>query len=143
MVDTVSKEKRSQMMAAVHSKGNRSTELRLRDLLISNNIVGWRVNVADVIGRPDFVFDKEKVAVFVDGCFWHGCYKHRSIPSSNTEYWENKIKSNIARDKHVHRKLRCLGWHVLRIWEHELEKSPQNAIRRIVRKLNRDNPDLK
>lgn len=125
-------------MSAVHSKGNLSTELRLRDLLVSNNIDGWRTNASEILGKPDFVFDKEKVIVFVDGCFWHGCNKHCSIPRSNTEYWENKIKSNVARDKHLHRKLRYQGWHVLRIWEHELEQNPQSAIRRIARKLNHD-----
>jgi DNA mismatch endonuclease (patch repair protein) len=136
MVDTFSKNKRSEIMAANRSSGNKSTEGRLTDLLISSGISGWRVHPTDITGKPDFVFDSRKLVVFVDGCFWHGCKKCRHLPKTNTEFWENKLKTNIARDKRVARQLRRQGWHVLRIWKHELKKSPQNAIRRILRKLN-------
>lgn len=135
MVDTFSKSKRSEIMAANRSSGNKSTEGRLTELLFSLGISGWRVHPTDVKGKPDFVFDTEKLIVFVDGCFWHGCKKCRHLPKTNTEFWENKLKTNTARDKRVARQLRRQGWHVIRIWEHELKKSPQNAIRRILCKL--------
>jgi DNA mismatch endonuclease (patch repair protein) len=135
MVDHVSKEKRSEIMAAVHNHGNRTTEKHLRDLLLSSEVSGWRENAKDIFGKPDFVFDNEKVAVFVDGCFWHGCTKHKYLPRTNTEYWANKIVVNVARDQRVHRKLRRQGWHVIRIWEHDLKKRPEFVIKRIVRTL--------
>jgi len=106
-------------MALVRGSGNKDTELRLLNLLRKHDIVGWRRGV-NLFGRPDFVFRCARVAVFVDGCFWHGCPTHRRIPKSKTEWWEKKIKSNRARDERVNRTLRRQGWQVLRIWEHEL-----------------------
>lgn len=135
MADTFSKEKRSEIMTAVHSKGNLSTELHLRQLLKSKKIFGWRLNAIDLIGKPDFVFDKKRVVIFVDGCFWHGCEKDRSIPSSNVEFWQKKISSNILRDKFIRRKLRRSGWHVIRIWEHQLIQHPETVVKRIIRIL--------
>lgn len=139
MADRVSKEKRSEMMSAVHSFGNQSTEKRIQDILTSSGISGWRTNAKDLSGKPDLVFDNEKLIIFIDGCFWHGCSKHKHLPRTNTEFWRNKINKNISRDKRVHRKLRYQGWHVLRIWEHDLKKNPAKIIKRVVRKLNEFN----
>jgi len=87
-------------------------------------------------GRPDFVFPAAHVAVFVDGCFWHGCPAHGQIPASNRRFWKEKINRNIARDIRITRKLRRLGWHVFRVWEHNLGKPLLNRklgrLRRIV-----------
>jgi DNA mismatch endonuclease (patch repair protein) len=135
MVDTFSKAKRSEIMAANRGHGNRSTEMRLCTLLTASGVTGWRVHATDIIGKPDFVFDTEKLAIFVDGCFWHGCSKCRVLPKTNQEFWEAKIKATIARDKRVTRRLRYLGWHVIRIWEHELKRRPSATVDRIVRKL--------
>ncbi len=106
-------------MSRIRGKGNRSTELTFITLMRREKISGWRRG-ARVYGRPDFVFPREKVAVFVDGCFWHGCPKHFRMPASNTEYWSAKILTNRRRDAHVTRKLRSEGWSVFRIWEHHL-----------------------
>lgn len=135
MVDTLSKSKRSEIMAANRSSGNKSTEGRLTELLVSSGISGWRLHPKDVEGKPDFVFDSEKLLIFVDGCFWHGCKRCRHLPRTNTEFWDNKLRTNIARDKRIAHRLRRHGWHVIRIWEHELKKTPQKAIGRITRKL--------
>lgn len=118
-MDRVSKEVRSKNMAAVRSMGNRTTELRFAELLRKNKVTGWR-RYQSVYGRPDFIFKRKKIAVFIDGCFWHGCRRHRSIPASNGKFWARKIGSNIARDKAVNRKLRSTGWRVLRFWEHQV-----------------------
>jgi DNA mismatch endonuclease (patch repair protein) len=75
--------------------------------------------------RPDFVFPKLGIAVFVDGCFWHGCPLHATQPKQNAEFWSAKIAANQARDRLVTRTLRARGWRVLRIWEHELTKRHQ------------------
>ena len=75
------------------------------------------------MGNPDFVFPEQKVAVFVDGCFWHGCpICQRPLPATNTEYWVKKINRNIERDRLHDAQLIEAGWQVVRIWEHELRK---------------------
>lgn len=131
MTDRITKEQRSKIMAAIKGKGNRSTELEMSRLLRENGIKGWRRNYRKEPGTPDFVFRKEKVAVFVDGCFWHGCSKCFSMPKSNVEFWKEKIRRNKERDREVNKALRVKGYKVIRIWEHQIRKSPKLVIRRI------------
>lgn len=120
MPDTVSPKKRSQIMSHVRWSGNKSTEGKLLKLFRKNKIKGWRRHI-DILGRPDFIFKDLRVAIFVDGCFWHGCPSHLRIPSSNQSYWKEKIKRNRVRDRHVNRALTKMGWKVLRLWEHSLK----------------------
>lgn len=108
-------------MAQVKSSGNRSTETELLAVLRENKITGWRRNYA-LFGKPDFVFPKARVAVFVDGCFWHGHPLKCRIPQANRAYWEQKIARNSARDRHVTRTLQEKGWKVVRIWEDSVRK---------------------
>ncbi len=112
-------------MSRIKGKGNKDTELVMIQILRSNHISGWRRNQA-VFGKPDFVFPKQKIALFVDGCFWHGCPKHSNMPQNNREFWQKKLQGNKERDKRVTRELRKLGWVVVRVWEHEL-KIPQKV----------------
>jgi len=128
MADVFTRQKRSEVMATVRGRGNRSTEWRLRSRLVSSGIAGWRVNAADVLGKPDFVFDSAKIAVFVDGCFWHGCHHCRNIPASNREFWTEKINATKKRDRKVTRTLKKSGWRVIRFWEHELKREPKNCV---------------
>jgi DNA mismatch endonuclease, patch repair protein len=133
--DNVSPEKRSEIMRAVKGRGNKDTELVLAHLLRQSKITGWRRS-QPVFGKPDFIFPKHKFAIFVDGCFWHGCSKHCRMPKGNNAYWEQKITSNKTRDLLVTRTLRSQGWRVLRIWEHELDqKSIPKFVSRILRAL--------
>jgi len=120
MTDVFSKKKRSQVMAAIKSKGNKDTELKLISIFRANGITGWRRN-QKLPGKPDFVFCRERLAAFVDGCFWHGCRWHCRMPQHNRQYWQLKIARNIARDKATTRHLQKAGWRVLRIWEHSLK----------------------
>jgi DNA mismatch endonuclease (patch repair protein) len=90
-----------------------------------------------LFGRPDFVFPRDRVAVFVDGCFWHACPLHGSIPETNKEFWSRKLLRNAARDREVTRTLKSKGWRVVRIWQHDLN-SPDRVIRRIRRSLRTD-----
>ncbi|MHB8779135.1 MAG: very short patch repair endonuclease [Anaerolineales bacterium] len=131
MTDVFSKKKRSEIMSVIRSKGNRTTEWRIRSRLISARLFGWKVNDSGVFGKPDFVFRKEKIAIFVDGCFWHGCKRCRNIPSTNRKFWLTKIEKNQARDRLVNRTLKRDGWHVIRFWEHQVHKDPTICIRRI------------
>lgn len=121
MADVFDKAQRSKVMATVRSTGNKVTELRMIAVFKAHGITGWRRR-RPVFGRPDFVFPKEKVALFVDGCFWHGCPKHYTIPVNNGEFWRNKKLRNMKRDRQVTRTLTANGWKVVRVWEHALRK---------------------
>lgn len=121
MTDILTKAQRSALMAKVRGSGNTSTELRLVAVFRSLGVTGWRRKAA-VLGKPDFVFPALKLAVFVDGCFWHGCPLHATQPTQNAKFWREKIARNQARDCLVTRTLRARGWRVLRLWEHELTR---------------------
>ena len=135
MADVFSKSKRSEVMSQIRSRGNQATELALAKLFRRHKITGWRRN-QKVFGKPDFIFPKHKLAVFVDGCFWHGCPKHGTQPKGNAAFWRKKISRNQIRDRLVTRTLRKAGWRVLRIWEHELTRNkvihPLKKIQRAV-----------
>ncbi len=133
MPDVFSKQERSYVMSTIRSSGNRSTELRLVMLMKQEGITGWRRRHR-LPGKPDFVFSKERLAIFVDGCFWHGCARCRNIPVTNDAYWVEKNERNKARDRLITRSLRGKGWTVLRIWEHSL-RSPRRVSNRIRRAL--------
>lgn len=120
MNDIFDKEKRSYIMRQVKSSKNVSTELKLISIFQKYSIKGWRRNYK-IKGKPDFVFHKEKIAVFVDGCFWHGHDCRNTKPKDNACYWENKILRNKQRDIEVTLYLTKIGWRVIRIWECDLK----------------------
>ena len=122
-------------MSRIKGKGNKDTELAMIRILRKHHISGWRRNQA-VLGKPDFVFPKQKIALFVDGCFWHGCPKpkHSNMPRNNQEFWAKKLQANKDRDKFVNRELRKLGWSVVRVWEHEL-KYPEKVVAKLIKVL--------
>ena len=112
-------------MASVKSRDAKSTELKFISLLKEKGITGWRRNYP-LTGKPDIVFSRFKIAVFIDGCFWHGCPHHCRMPSSNVNYWNNKIEKNKIRDKKITKALKMRGWQVIRIWEHEIKTGKLN-----------------
>jgi DNA mismatch endonuclease (patch repair protein) len=150
MADVFTQEKRSQVMSRIRSRGNKDTELALSSLFRRHGISRWRRHQQLSVRsrrdqsapaskrtslwrdgadsrlrlrvRPDFVFPKLRLAVFVDGCFWHACPLHATKPRHNAAFWRKKLAANKARDRMVNRTLRAQGWRVLRIWEHELPK---------------------
>lgn len=137
MPDVFDAKKRSDVMSRIRGQGNRTTELALASAFRRAGIKGWRRHLviklalgprvakrkgkADLLVRPDFVFRREKVAVFVDGCFWHRCPAHCKMPANNREFWEQKLSRNVERDRFVDRELRKAGWRVWRVWEHALK----------------------
>jgi DNA mismatch endonuclease, patch repair protein len=133
MADVFTKTKRSEVMSRIRGSGNKDTELALIRLFRANGITGWRRH-RQVFGKPDFVFPRLRVAVFVDGCFWHSCPQHATKPKNNAVFWEKKFAANKSRDQLVCRTLRKAAWRVLRIWEHELRPRNQN---RCVKRLRR------
>lgn len=126
-MDRVSPEIRSRIMSRIRSTGNKSTELRLRGGLIKYRIRGWHLHYKELSGNPDVAFPKHKLAVFIDGCFWHGCPKCYRRPHSNKKYWDKKVEMNIKRDEEKRANIRKLGWNVLQFWEHELIPSTKKA----------------
>ncbi|HEV7676026.1 MAG TPA: very short patch repair endonuclease [Candidatus Angelobacter sp.] len=122
-MDVFSKKKRSLVMSGIRSKHNRSTEYAFIEFLRAFRITGWRLHYA-IQGRPDFVFPKMKIAVFVDGCFWHRCPHcyDSHIPKQNRHYWVEKLASNKRRDNRNNRILRSLGWRVFRVRECSISK---------------------
>lgn len=133
MTDVFSRAKRSSVMARIRATGNRDTELVCARILRRFHVTGWRRHFS-VPGRPDFAFPAAKVALFIDGCFWHGCQRHARTPRSNRGYWGPKLARNRRRDRRVGSELRERGWRVLRVWEHDLRKEGA-LVRRITRLL--------
>lgn len=125
MADVFSNEERSAIMSKVRSKQNRSTELRFIALLRQENIHGWTRNYP-VKGHPDFVFLRQRIAVFIDGCFWHAHNCRNTTPANNKEYWDKKRAHNIQHDHEITIMFENRGWVVVRIWECELRKKSQN-----------------
>ncbi len=122
MSDTISEKKRSEIMRASKPKGNKSTELRLIQLFRQLNMKGWRRNYKIAGSIPDFVFLKKRIAIFADGCFWHGHNCRNLTPKQNSEYWQKKIENNRIRDKQINERLERKGWKVIRIWECEIKE---------------------
>lgn len=138
MADIFDNEKRSDIMSKVRSKNNKSTELALIKIFKENNITGWKRNYP-VKGHPDFVFLDKKIAIFVDGCFWHGHDCRNTRPSDNAEYWRKKRERNIKHDKEVTALFENRGWTVIRIWECELKKKNREVLCDRLNMLRKDN----
>ena len=120
---------RSEQMARIRGK-NTSPERNLRRLLWGAGL-RYRLHVKTPAGRPDIVFLGARVAVFVDGCFWHGCPDHYVRPRSSADFWAAKLAENVRRDIKQTRHLEELGWRVCRVWEHEVFEHPGRAVGRI------------
>lgn len=136
-MDVFSKKKRSLVMSRIRSSGNQSTENTLASAFRKAGISGWRRH-CHLPGRPDFVFRKQRISIFVHGCFWHACPTCYRMPHENRAYWRAKIKKNKARDRRVARLLRASGFSVLTVWECQLTRSRvAAAVARVLAALNR------
>lgn len=129
--------KRSRNMSAIRSSGNKTTEKRLTLLLRRKGIRGWKLHPDKIVGKPDFVIAQKRVAVFVDGCFFHGCPRCGHIPKTNKPYWAAKIARNKRRDVVISRALRKSGYRVVRIKECQLRTNPERCLNRISHELLR------
>lgn len=138
-MDTVPPQTRSRIMASIRSKGNSTTEAPLASAMRGIGLSGWRRHVPIRIPsgsvKPDFVFRREMLAVFVSGCFWHYCPRHCSVPKSNAEFWLSKLEGNRARDRRNCRELKRLGWDILVIWEHSVKVSPRRCAESVLERL--------
>jgi len=131
-MDNLSREDRRKNMRNIRSKGTKPEITLINEL--RKNKLKFETHISDIVGKPDIIFRRKKIAVFIDSDFWHGHPKRFIMPKSNKKYWQNKIKRNIIRDKYVTNKLRREGWSVLRIWEFDIKHNLDKCINRIVRK---------
>ena len=122
---------RSQNMSAIRSSGNRTTEGRLASLLSAYHLKGWQLHPAEICGKPDVVIRSKRIAIFADGCFWHGCPSCGHIPRTNRAYWRAKLVRNKRRDKAVSASLRAAGFRVIRLWECQLRANPKRCLMKI------------
>ena len=127
MSDIFTPEKRSAVMKAVKSRNTKTTELKMIEIFKEFHIIGWR-RTYPLIGKPDFVFPKKRIVIFVDGCFWHGHDCRNVTPSDNAEFWESKQKYNKKHDEEVTETLSQKNWTVIRIWECELKKKNKEKL---------------
>lgn len=121
-------------MAAVRSS-NTGPELLLRRALYARGVRGWRCHYKRAPGRPDIAWPGRRVAVFVDGAFWHG-HLSRYKPGRSGSYWDEKITANVARDRRVDRELEALGWRSLRLWDFDVRADPDVAAERVASLLD-------
>lgn len=126
MVDSVSKEKRSEIMRHIKSE-NTIFEDAFRKT-IWNKGLRYRKNVKSMMGKPDIFFPKNKIVIFLDSCFWHGCPYHCRMPKSNVEYWGKKIARNKERDKKVKKYYKDKGFTIIRFWEHKINKEFDKSV---------------
>ena len=132
-MDTVSKRKRSEIMRAIRSKDSQIENLLRKEL--RKRKIRFKANIVSLPGKPDIVFARKKLAIFIDSCFWHGCKSHCRIPQANRKYWMAKIGGNKLRDEKVNAIYRKMDWKVLRFWEHQIKKNPQQCVNKIKQAL--------
>lgn len=133
--DLMSPEQRSELMSRIRGKDT-GPELALRRAVWAMGL-RYRLHFRINRFRPDLVFTKTHVAIFVDGCFWHCCPLHGVKPKGNAIFWKNKLERNVQRDKDANRELAANGWTVMRFWEHEIEKDVQECARMIADSIKR------
>jgi DNA mismatch endonuclease, patch repair protein len=134
MPDTYSAETRSRVMARVRGRDT-GPEMKLRQALYSAGARGWRCHRTSLPGRPDLAFGRARLAVFVDGGFWHG-HPSKYWPGRSGAYWDAKIARNQARDRRVDMELANTGWRSLRLWDFEIERDPVEAASRVMKALD-------
>lgn len=135
MVDVLTPAQRKYCMSRIRGKDTKP-EIVLRKFLWSG---GYRYRLKNRLpGRPDIVFPRNKLAIFIDGCFWHGCRKHAVMPKTNRAFWRKKLSRNMQRDREVNHQLRKMGWRVVRLWEHQVDTKPGWCSAAIANQLNRD-----
>jgi DNA mismatch endonuclease, patch repair protein len=136
MTDVLTEDQRRYNMSRIKGK-NTGPEVKLRKLLFARGIRGYRIHY-NLPGKPDIVFTRKKIAIFIDGCFWHKCPICFQEPETQKEFWIKKINSNVERDQKQIRLLQDKGWIVIRFWEHEIRKEPESVVQRIIDSV-RDN----
>lgn len=118
MVDILTKKERSYCMSRIRGSKT-SPELKIRKIM---KLLGFSYQPKGIYGKPDYANKKEKIIIFIDGCYWHKCSKHFIQPKTNKKFWMDKINKNVLRDRQVNKKLKKEGWRIIRVWEHDLKQ---------------------
>ncbi len=134
-MDNLTPEQRKKNMQNIRSKGTIPEKIIMREL--KKNRIYFATYVNSIIGKPDIVFRRKKIAVFIDSDFWHKHPRRFILPKTNMEYWIDKINRNQKRDKYVTKELKNKGWRVIRIWEYDVKKSLSKCVNRILREYFR------
>lgn len=134
MVDVLTKKQRSYNMSRVRAT-NTEPEVKLRRLLSDKGFKNYKINYSTLLGKPDIVFIKRRIAIFIDGCFWHKCPVCFVKPETRIKFWMEKIQENLKRDRKVNAGLKKKGWSVIRIREHAVEKNPEQVLSKLVKVL--------
>ncbi|MCK5320353.1 very short patch repair endonuclease [Candidatus Parcubacteria bacterium] len=134
MADIFSKKKRSEIMSKIKNKDSK-IEIEFRKALWKEGF-RYRKNVNVYFGKPDLILKKYKTVIFIDSCFWHGCKKHCKMPATNKKFWGNKIERNKERDKEIKRYYKKIGWNIIRVWEHDINKNLDKIIIKVSKILN-------
>jgi len=127
MADIFTKEKRSWIMSRIRGKNTRIE--KIFQAILRKNKIGFKKHFK-ILGNPDFIIPGEKIAIFIDGDFWHG-YDYKKRRHKLPQYWKKKLRKNIERDKATNKELKKLGWKVIRIWEHEILRDPNKCVNKI------------
>lgn len=136
MADVLTKKQRSYNMSQIRAY-NTGPEIKLRRLLSNKGFKNYRINYGPLLGKPDIVFIKKRIAIFLDGCFWHKCSVCFVKPRTRNKFWMKKIKKNLKRDRKVNAGLKKKRWSVIRIQEHAVEKNPERILAKLVKVLRR------
>jgi len=134
MADVLTKKQRSYNMSQIRARNTRP-EVKFRKLLSKAGFGNYRVNYNSLYGKPDIVFVKNHVVIFVDGCFWHRCHVCFTRPKTRSKFWMEKIRENLRRDRKVNKELKRKCWSVIRIWEHDVEKNSEQILAKLVKIL--------
>lgn len=134
-MDNLTKEQRRKNMQNIRSKGTRPENIVRKEL--KKRKIYFTQHIKTIPGKPDFVFRRKKVVVFIDSDFWHGNPERFIMPNTNTEYWKNKIEGNKKRDIEINNKLKSLGWNIIRIWEYDLKHNFDYSINLILKSIGR------
>jgi DNA mismatch endonuclease Vsr len=132
-MDNLTAEQRKRNMQAIHSSGTLPERMVMMEL--KKRGIYFAPNVSTIIGKPDIVFRRKKVVVFIDSDFWHGHTNRFTMPKSNPEYWIQKIAGNRSRDREVNRELKKAGWKVIRLWESDVKRSLDRCILKVLSAL--------
>jgi DNA mismatch endonuclease, patch repair protein len=134
LTDVLTRNQRSYNMSRIRYRDT-GPELNVRRLLRRAGVRGYRVNYG-IAGKPDLAFVKRKIAVFIDGCFWHRCPVDFKEPQTRKAFWIGKVERNVARDREVGQRLSEEGWTVMRFWEHDIRRDPDRVVSEIVRAVS-------
>ena len=129
-MDNLTKEQRRKNMQNIRSKGTRAEFIIMKAL--KERKIYFAKNVAGITGKPDIVFRRKKVIIFIDSDFWHGNPQRCIMPKTNIPYWENKIAQNRERDRQVNKELKNNGWKVIRIWEYDIKHNLEKSLEEIL-----------